>query len=104
MKQFYWTGCTNKQPNLAISEIEQIINHHGFIVDFKRFSDISISMIIEIQEQKTSLLYNELKQYMILNDPDSFASVSEDDCTILFSITFTRGTGDLRIEIPSVPG
>lgn len=104
MKRFYWTGYSNKQPNLAISEIEQIINHHGFLVDFKRFSDISISLIIEIQEQKAVKLYNDLKNYMVLTDSDFISSGSEEECTILFNITFTKGTGNLRIEIPSVPG
>lgn len=104
MELFYWTGFCSKNRNQAISEIEQIISKHGFITDFKKFSDISISLVIEITERKIDLLYNELFEYMTLYDFNLLSSASENERTILLNITFTKGTGDLKIEVPAVPG
>lgn len=104
MEPFYWTGYCSKNRNQAISEIENIISKHGFITDFKKFSDISISLVIEITERKIDSLYNELFEYMTLKDFDMLSSESENERTILINITFTKGTGDFKIEVPALPG
>ena len=31
-------------------------------------------------------------------------TASKKDCLVLINITFTKGTGDLTIEVPNVPG
>ncbi|MFO7658300.1 MAG: hypothetical protein R6W78_14670 [Bacteroidales bacterium] len=104
MNRFYLTGYCKNDRITGISNIEEIITKHGFIVDFKMFSDISISIIIEIEDSKVDLLFNDLKKYMKMNDIETLNTDSKMECTILLNVTFSKGTGNLRIKTPEVPG
>ncbi|MDA3905874.1 MAG: hypothetical protein PF484_07350 [Bacteroidales bacterium] len=104
MNRYYLTGYYGKERTIGISDIEKSINKYGFIIDFKMFSDFSISMIIEIEEFKVDTLFDELTSYMKMNEFENRSTDSKKECIILLNVTFTKGTGDLRIEIPAVPG
>lgn len=104
MKNLFWTGYCNADRIVAIGEIEKIVGGYGYIIDFRQFSDISITIVIELEECKVDLLYQALSKYMILNDFDPINSDSADECTVFLNTSFSRGTGDLRIETPAVPG
>lgn len=94
MKRIYFTGYYNEERIKGISEIEEIVNRHGFILDFKMFSDISISMIIEIAAYKIDTLYDDLKKCLNMNDFERINSVSKKECTLLLNVSFSTGTGD----------
>lgn len=104
MKSFFWTGYCNVERIIAINEIEKIVSPNGYITDFKQFSDISLSIKIELEESNIDKLYHDLKKYMILDDFDSLNSTSVRELSVFLNITFTKGNGDLRNEILSVPG
>lgn len=104
MTNIFWTGYCNHERIVATSEIEKIINSYGYITDFKQFSDISLSIMIELEEFKIDNLFNALKSYMSLNDFEKINSFSNRERLIFLNITFVKGTGDLRIEIPAIPG
>jgi hypothetical protein len=103
MNNIFWTAYCNNDRIIAISEIEQIVNIYGYITDFKHFSDVSISITIELEELNIDKLYSALKKYMSLNDFDEIHSTSNSERIVLLNITFIKGTGDLRIETPAVP-
>jgi hypothetical protein len=104
MNTIFWTGYCNNERIIAISEIERIINNYGYITDFKQFSDISISIKIELEELNIDKLFNALKDYMSINDFEKINSTSNRERLIFLNVTFVKGTGDLRIEIPAIPG
>ena len=104
MNRFYFTGYYKNERITGISEIKTIINKHGFILDFKMISDISLSMVIETEESKVDLLFADLKRIMKMDDFETLHTNSHKECTVLFNVTFSRGKGDLRIETPAVPG
>lgn len=104
IKNIFWTGYCYENRFIAVNEIEKIVNKFGFITDFKQYSDISIMMKIEIEEQKVDDLYFYLGQYLNLNDFEKLNSSLIRERVIFLNITFTTGKGDLRIEIPAVPG
>ncbi len=104
MSSIYWTGICGKARNQAISDISAIINHHGYLTHFQLFSDVSLSMIIEIEERNVDALYEGLTKYLRIDDFVYINSNSAKERTILFNITFTQGRGTLRIEVPAVPG
>jgi len=68
------------------------------------FSDIAISFIIEMEENKVDSFYDHLKNSLTMNDFQKSNSILQNDCTVLLNVTFIKGTGDLRIETPVVPG
>jgi hypothetical protein len=104
MARLYLSGYCKNERIIGISDIEKIISKYGFILDFKMFSDISISMIIEIEESKVDSLFSDLKNYMNMNDFETLNTDSKKECTVFLNVTFSKGTGNLRIEMPAVPG
>ena len=104
MDIIYWTGYCKNERIIAIGEIEKIINNYGYITDFKQFSNITLSIKIELEELNIDKLFNALKSYMSLNDFGKINSSSNRERLIFLNITFVKGTGDLRIEIPAIPG
>ena len=104
MENIFWTGYSNNERHSSIITIENVVSKYGDIVDFKFFSDISFTMAIEIEEFKIDKLYDELTKITVIQKPDYLNSISKIERTIYLNITFTKGTGNLKIEIPSVPG
>jgi len=104
MKRFYWTGISKDDRIKAIDEITGIIDKYGIILNSTRFSDLSLSLVIEIEEFKVKDLYDTLKPIMAIEVDDNNLSGSNINCKIFFNITFAKGTGNLKIELPNVPG
>ena len=104
MEKFFWTGFSNDERHAAINKIQRVISKYGDVVDFHLFSDISLSMTIEIEEFKIDKLYDELTKIIGIQKPEYLNSISKKERTVYLNITFGKGTGNLKIEVPSVPG
>ncbi len=104
MNQIFWNGICNEDRIPGISRIEECIGKYGFITDFKFFSDLSVSMLIEIDGKNINALYENLLQIISISKSSDLIPDSETEFLILFNIIFTKGTGNLKVEIPSVPG
>jgi len=104
MNTIFWTGYCNNERMIAINEIEKIINNYGYITDFKQFSDISLSIKIELEELNIDKLYSALKHYISINDFEKIKSSSNRERLIFLNVNFVKGKGDLRIEVPANPG
>lgn len=104
MSSIFWTGYSSGDRHHIITRARETVANYGDIVDFKLFSDISIVITIEIPERNIDVLYNELKAYMLLDEYGVLNPKSDKERVIYLNITFTRATGDLKVEVPSVPG
>lgn len=104
MKRIYWSGICSNDRLACISRIQECIVKYGFITDYKFFSDLSAGIVIQILESHVRPLYEDLTQIINLSASMDQVSDSESECEILFNITFSTGTGNLRIEVPAVPG
>ncbi len=104
MGNIFLEGYCNDERHEGITEIQSIVSKYGDIVDFKFFSDISISIVIEIRECKIDKLYDDLIGNMGMKKFEYLNSISQKERTVFLNITFAKGTGDLKIEVPSVPG
>lgn len=104
MKTIYWSGIYNDDRLAGIRRIEEGINQYGAITDFKFFSDISMSLVIEIEEKNIQLMAEELTKIIEFPNYPKMVLGAEKECVILLNITFTRATGNLRVEVPAVPG
>lgn len=100
----HWKGFCNRDRNEAIYEIERIVSQYGFITDHHMFSDMELSLKIEIAEHNVQKLYTGLKSYLTMDDVGNLASESPKERSILLNITFVKSSGNLRIEVPAVPG
>lgn len=104
MEHIFWTGFSNDERHAAISQIQQVVSTYGDIIDVHLFSDLSLSMTIEIEEFKVDKLYDELTGEISMQKWESLNSVSNKERTVYLNITFAKGTGKLKIEVPAVPG
>lgn len=104
MRNIFWTGYSYDDRHSAIDIIQNAISKYGNVVDFHLFSDMTMSMTIEIEELKVDKLYDELKQIIRIQESPYLKSSSKKERTVYLNITFARGKGDLRNEVPSVPG
>lgn len=104
MDPIYWTGYSNDERHSAIHTIQRVISTYGHVVDFHLFSDISLSMTIEIEEFKIDKLYDELTELIGMKQFAYLHSASQKERTVYLHISFAKGTGNLKIEVPSVPG
>jgi hypothetical protein len=104
MENIFWTGYTNDERLASVSIIKEVVAHYGDIVDFKLFSDLSLTMAIEIRELNVDELYDELAENIGMDKFDYLHSISSKEMTVYLNITFTKGTGNLIIEVPAVPG
>ena len=105
--KIYWEAFATKERNLAIDIVKSVIsNNDGFIVNFNMFSDLALTMTIELPENRIPSLYQDLLSLTIISQqpPESINSGSNKDWWVLLNISFKQGEGNLRSDIPEVPG
>ncbi len=104
MSNFFWKGFSGDDRHSAITAIQRVVSEYGDIVDVRSFSDISLSLTIEIEEHKIDRLYDQLTRIIEVERTEKINSTSKKERTLYLNVTFTKGTGNLKIEVPSVPG
>jgi hypothetical protein len=104
MKHLFWKGYTQQERTHFLQTIQPVIAPFGDIVDFKLFSDLAITITIEIRECNINLLYQALEAHLYLDPVNLFLSHSSREQTLFLNISFSSGRGDLQVEVPAVPG
>ncbi|HEU4497072.1 MAG TPA: hypothetical protein VFR70_08490 [Flavobacterium sp.] len=104
MKNIFWKGYSNEERHLAIDKVQNIVSSYGSIIGFKLFSDISLTVVIEIEESEIDRLYGLLSDNLKMDRHEYLNSDSSRERTLYLNITFAIGTGDRRNEVSSVPG
>jgi hypothetical protein len=102
MIKLNWTGVCHDERTAGISKLEQAINRHGFIINHKMFSDVSISLMIEVPANKINALYDELSREVALSAFDRIDTESDKDSIVFLSIDFAKATGNMRIAVPDI--
>ena len=104
MSNIFWTAYSNDERHSAISKIQNVISKYGDLVDTTFYSDISLNLRIEMEERRVDELYKELSQNMRIDHFDFLNSTVKKERTVFLNVTFSKGTGNLKIAVPSVPG
>ena len=90
-------GIRNKERVKAIFDLTGIINPHGAILNFLRFSDISPGISIETEFCKVNNLYAWLRGLIIMDETEICPSKETADRLVLLNVAFSKGTRDLEI-------
>lgn len=102
-----WEIFSTQERNSAIEELKNIISRNeGYIINFNLFSDLALSLTIEIEENNILNLYKELVRTFKISEPEpeNLNSNSKRDCWVLMNMSFSKGKGNLKVGIPDVPG
>ena len=111
-QNFQMNGVPQIARDEAIDVAKNLLReHHANILDFKMLSDLSLSMIVEINASQilplaTSLIAN---GWRLQCEPplETFSSQDSRQTNAIegtFQMTFKDGTGELKIPVPAVPG
>ena len=106
-KKLSWQAFSNSCRNEVIELVKNTISKNdGYIMNFNMFSDLAMSLSLEIEENKIANLHNSLKEILSLSELESetINSTSTKEWMIFINLSFNQGKGDLKFEIPSVPG
>jgi len=104
MKTYSWEAFCAEERYSAINKIETLVNQYGAITDFHRFSDLSLSLTIEISPEKANILFDELSKDINISGKKPLLTEFTSDILLFISINFAEGKGDLKVEVPDVPG
>lgn len=102
-----WNILSNKERNRAINEIKEIILSNGaYILSSNFFSDLAISLCLGIEEKNIGKLHAALKREMDVSELDAGIPGHHPgkEWLVFLNIRFSKGSGDLKVEVPDVPG
>jgi hypothetical protein len=104
VKNIFWNGYTHQDRNETISYLRTIANTYGAIIDIKKYSDLSMTFVLEVEGSQLANLYKALQDGIRLEPFDFTETGANIERTVFLNVTFGSGTGDLRIVVPTVPG
>jgi len=102
-----WQAFSSSNRHETIELLKDIISKNdGYIINFAMFSDLAISLTVEIEENKISNLHRELASIVHISEPEpeNINLNANTDWWILMNVSFGKGQGNLKVEIPNVPG
>lgn len=107
LKKFNLNGISRRDRHLTIDLIQlEIERQEGILLQHQMFSDLQISMLVEIRESKIMDFHNAIKEFLTLSklSPETVDTDVKKECILFLNVSFSKGRGDLNIEIPHVPG
>ncbi|QYA26140.1 hypothetical protein G3I01_11655 [Gramella sp. MT6] len=102
-----WRVFTNKQRNEAIEDLKNAISKtDGYIINFNTFSDLALSLTVEIEEKSIHKLYQKINEVLKISEsePENLNLNSNKDWWIFINFSFGKGKGELKVNVPDVPG
>jgi hypothetical protein len=105
-KKLSWQAFSNGDRNTIIESVKNAISSNdGCIMNFNMFSDLALSLSIEIEAYKAKELYKSFSEILSINDDENaINSESKKELLIFMNISFGKGKGTLKSQIPAVPG
>jgi hypothetical protein len=108
-RDFHVRVVVHEPRDTAIDHGQDAIHRsHGDILDFKMFSNLSLSLIVELSGSQLLSLLDSLAAlgWDVEIDPgrEVVARRATDPLEGTFQMTFPDGDGELRVLVPYVPG
>jgi len=105
-KKLSWQVFSNDDRNEVIEAVKNSIsNSGGCIMNFNMFSDLALTLSIEIEENKIHTLHKALSLVVNISEFElhDLNLESKKEWLIFMNISFGSGKGELKHEIPEVP-
>lgn len=106
-KKLNWQAYSVNDRNETIEKVKEAISRNdGYILNFNMFSDLALSLHIEIEENRIIDLHSALKGIIKLSDIDveKILGTSRKEWFVFLNISFSKGKGELKTKVPAVPG
>jgi hypothetical protein len=102
-----WQAYTSQERNQAIDAVKNVINQcDAYIINHNLFSDLAMSLTIEIEENTILDFYKALECIVKIDEahPIDLNPSAKKEWWIFLNLSFSKGKGKLKVEIPNVPG
>lgn len=75
-------------------------------MNFNMFSDLALTLSVEVEENRIPELYNALSSTLRVSDFDAenIRTESTKEWLLFMNISFGGGEGKLKGEVPAIPG
>ncbi len=106
-KNLNWQAYSNQDRHGILAKIKDVIaSNDGYILNFNMFSDLAMTLSLEIEERHVIDLYNSLCDICGMSDLDTkeISQDSKKERVVIMNISFGKGKGKLKINVPEVPG
>ena len=107
LKKLNWDAIATDDRNIVIEAVKDTIaTNGGYIMNFNMYSDLGLSLSIEIEESNIGELHKALSTILKVSDfkEDQINVKSKKECLLLLYVSFIHGKGALKNVIPQVPG
>jgi phage-related tail protein len=104
MERLYWKAVCRQNRTEACSVISALANRHGALMDVNFFSDLSASFVVEVEGASVKALYADLQNCLLIDELTDDLLNQLGTYAIMLHVTFADGTGNLRVQVPAVPG
>lgn len=108
MKKLYrFEVYSSDDRYLTLDTIQNMVRHfRGFLMNYQMYSDLQISLYIEMKECRLLNFYHQLKKKVKVSkfDLEHFDPHSRATCRVDIVVYFVKATGKLKVNIPEVPG
>ncbi len=107
LQKLNWEAHSNDDRNKTIEAVKDCLSSNdACILNFNMFSDLALSLSLEVEENKILALHLSLSKLVNLSDMEivQINPNSKKEWLIFLNIAFGKGTRELKNKIPSVPG
>ena len=107
LRKLNWQGFTNDNRHLIIEQIKAAINAcDAYIVNFNLYSELSLNLSVVVEGKSIAQLFTSLTPILSMSeqDPGQFDTKASREWTVFVNITFGAGKGDLKSDVPNIPG
>ena len=107
MKKLNWNAFSDKPRLEVIDQVKDALSKNGgCIMNFNMFSDLALTLSVEVEEDQIIKLHNALDSILGISDLDEIQKIgdSKREWMVFINISFNQGKGNLKADIPAVPG
>lgn len=105
--KFNWQLYAKQKRHAAVLALKAAISaSDGWIVQHQRFSDLAMSLTIELPLDNVPNFHAALQAIAVVDGepPAPTGAGATRDCWVFLNVTFPEGTGDVALDVPMVPG
>lgn len=100
----YWEAISQFTESETIVTLENAVKPFGYILDFKRFSDLALSVDIEVKPACMLPLWEAMSATFRMSGRGESELPNDSEMKLFLHISFAKGSGLKRFEVPAVPG
>lgn len=107
IRKLNWEATTSHNRYKSIEDIKDIIStYDGCILNFNLFSDLAMSLNIEAEGNNINDMHRALSDRLEITflNKGIINLNSKKEWLILINLSFSKGNGNLKNNIPNVPG